>query len=354
MLPSLKRLSLGAPPVTTLEQDSFDLIAEKLVERVNERIDDDENYAFADELCDLVTQVCHEVSTLERMSGNDAGKYDCSNPDSLVWKAAHSIFGVDALADFGHENPERRMAPLTKLRGDTWRDSFRTLCKVFAYGAEQDLQYELLRGQAGWVRLHVWVDLYSASSLEREAKASKLSNSSSYKERARAAYILKNSGMRKGDPGFKSYSVFRRGEGMKEWMQEIPEDVWEFKDDVRFGGVGDEELIFAIRKVEQIISSLESDYNKDKAGRMIFIDTGPNTIKAQIVAFQKEMCQLGNLLYAQKRQDPEQTSSAAANPFPKLWKRAHEWEDEDDDDDDEPATPDRIRNERMDELDDEW
>ena len=363
MLPSLRRLSLGAPtgapPVTTLEQDPFDLIVEKLVERVLEPPEDQEDedghsdaFLFnADKLCDKVTQVCNEVVTLERMSGNEAGVYDCSNPDSLVWKAAHSIFGVDALATFNHPTPERRVAPLTKLQGDTWRDSFRTLCKVFAVDGEYDVQYEVLAGQAGWMRHRVWVDLYRASSPEREGEASRM-DTVSYEERARAAYRLKYGGMRRGDPGFVTWNAFRAGEGIKDWLQQVPEGVGDFRYEARRGVLIADELNPVIHQLERIISSVEYDWHKEMAGRILFTDTGPGTVKAQIIAFQKEMCQLGNLLYTQKRQDPKQWSASAANPFPQLWKRANEWEEENDDD--EPATPDHVRNERMDGLDDEW
>jgi len=353
MLPDLGTLSLGAPtgapPITTLEQDPFDLIVEKLVERVLEPQDEDENYYNANIMCERVTQVCNEVVTLERMSGNDAGKYDCSNPDSVVWKAAHCIFGVDAFAKFDHATLERRVAPLTKLRGDTWRDSFRTLCKVFAASSEQDVQYEVLRGQAGWMRHYVWVELYRASSPERDAVTIRM-NTENYEERARAAYRAKYGGMRRDDPDYVSYNAFRRGEGTKELLQQIPEGVKDFKLETRLGYLSGRELDSVIESLKQVIVAAEAGYYLEPAGRMLFYDTGPGTVKAQIIAFQKEMCQLGNLLYTQKRQDPEQWSAAAANPFPQLWKHANEWEEEDDD---EPATPDRVKErERFDDEDD--
>lgn len=329
MLPSLRRLSLGAatgaPPVTTLEPDPFDLIVEKLVERVLEPQEGDENYYNADLLCDRVTQVCNEVVTLERMSGNDAGVYDCSNPDSLVWKAAHCIFGVDALANFEHQTPERRVAPLTKLRGSTWRDSFRTLCKLFATYAERDVQYEEMEDGAGWMRRYVWVELYRASDPARDAVAIRMDNES-YDERARAAYRAKYGGMRRGDPGFVTWSAFRQGEGIKEFLQQIPEGVKDFKLETRLGYLSESEINPVINRLERIISDVEHDWHEDMGGRMVFYDTGPGTVKAHIIAFQKEMCQLGHLLYTQKRQDTTQSSSAAANPFPMLWKRAHDWE----------------------------
>ena len=366
MLPSLERLSLGAPtsapPITTLEQDPFDLIVERLVERIGQPIDgvaidedgedvDGHFLIHADLMCDQVTQVCNEVTTLERMTGNDVGKYDCSNPDSFVWKAAHSIFGVDALADFKHQDPERRVAPLTKLQGDTWRDSFRTLCKVFAASSDQDVQYEVLQGRAGWIRHYVWVELYRASSHERDTEASTM-DTRSYEERARAEYRVKYGGMSRSDPGFVSWNAFRQGDGTKEWMQQIPKGVNSFKRETRAGELIADELNPVIERLERVIMTAEAGYYLDVAGRMLFYDTGPGTVKAQIIAFQREMCQLGNLLYTQKRQDPEQWSAAAANPFPKLWKRAHEWEGEDDD---EPSTPDRLKEgERVDGSDDEW
>ncbi len=175
MLPSLGALSLGAPtgadddsdnddepltsrsqrlglvrppPIYTLEPDPFSIIANELAKRLLPN-DDAVAYTDAHVLCARVHQACRELATLNRLPGQAIDpKYDCSDPNAEVWRAALVIFGMDPSLPVGVSRPHRP-------RNTTWKGYFRSLCRVFH---PETLYYDLDEEQDGtqWVAYSLW------------------------------------------------------------------------------------------------------------------------------------------------------------------------------------------------------
>lgn len=118
-----ERLAPKSPPIHTLEPDPFSMIANELVKQLTTPDTRSLSAFNADKMCAKVTQVCHELATLNQLPDQTLNpEYNCSNPDAFVWKAAHAIFGVDVSAPSA-----------TQLKGHdlSWRDNFRALCGVY-------------------------------------------------------------------------------------------------------------------------------------------------------------------------------------------------------------------------------
>ena len=350
-------------PITTLKQPGpFDMIVDMLVKRLDFDVRKEVAGGDADVLCARVTQVCNELAVLNNLPALKQDekpaidpKYDCANPDAHVWKAAHVIFGVDPLADPNHRDPAHRKPALTKLDGDTWRDSFRALCKVF--GPPDQLQYEVFFTGARWTAHSVWGELYKSSSLQRKNDVLD-EQTSRFETRLRAVWQRKYGHMSSDDAKYKKYNDFRHSyRASKQWMQHYPEEATlrTFQREVRNPNIARHEWIgFLIRTIEVIIEEAAFTHDQLPEERIVFAHRGlPSwdstdktvpTIKQQIVAFQRDMCRLGNLFYVMKRQTGRFATSAAQNPFLGRWELVERnlW---DDDSDSEPATPERIKRE---------
>ena len=350
-------------PITTLKQPGpFDTLVEMLANRLNFDTRKEVAGADADVLCKRVAQVCNELAVLNNLPAlrqeNKASidpDFDCANPDARVWKAAHVIFGVDPLADPNHQDPAHRKPPLTKLDGDTWRDSFRALCKVF--GPPDQLQYEVFMRGSRWTAHSVWGELYKSSSLQRKSDVMD-EEARRFHARVRALWLRKFGHVSSNDAKYKEYGEFKHSRrAYKLWMQHYPEEATlrTFQREVRNLHIARHEWIgFLIRTVEVIIE--EAAYTHDLAPeeRVVFARRGlPSwdstdktmpTMKQQIVAFQRDMCRLGNLFYVMKRQTGRFATSASQNPFLGRWELVARnlW---DDDSDSEPETPEHIKRE---------
>jgi len=350
-------------PITTLKQPGpFDMIVQTLANRLNFDTRKEVAGGDADVLCARVTQVCNELAVLNNLPAlkqeNKASidpDFDCANPDAHVWKAAHVIFGVDPLADLNHKDSAHRKPPLTKLEGDTWRDSFRALCKAF--GPPGQLQYEVFMRGSKWTAHSVWGELYKSSSLERKDDVLQ-EEYRRFSDRVRALWQRKYGHMSEDDAKYQDYDEFRNTRrAYKLWMQHYPEDdtLRTFQREVRNVHIARHEWIgFLIRTIEVIIEQAAFTHNLLPEERVVFgyrglpswdsTDKTMPTIKQQIVAFQRDMCRLGNLFYVMKRQTGRFATSAAQNPFLGRWERVARnlW---DDDSESEPATPERIKRE---------
>lgn len=348
------------PPIVTLQHPGpFDTIVQMLVKRLNFNIRKEVAGGDADVLCARVTQVCNELSTLNQIPQANIDlvypEYDCSNPDARVWMAAHVIFGVDPLADPNHKDPAHRKPALTKLDGDTWRDSFRALCKAF--GPPDQLQYEVLMRGSRWTAYSVWGELYKSSSLQRKNDVMD-EEQRRFAARVRALWQRKFSHMSTDDAKYENYAEFRHTRrAYKLWLQHYPEETTlrAFQREVRNPNIARHEWIgFLIRTVEVVIEEAAFTHDSSPEERIVFVHRGlPSwdstdktmpTIKQQIVAFQRDMCRLGNLFYVMKRQTGRFATRAAQNPFLGRWELVSRnlW---DDDSDSEPATPERIKRE---------
>ncbi len=350
-------------PIVTLQQPGpFDAIVKMLADRLNFDTRKEVAGADADVLCRRVSQVCDELAVLNNLPAlKQANKasidpdFDCANPDARVWKAAHVIFGVDPLADPNHQDPAHRKPALTKLDGDTWRDSFRALCKVF--GPPGQLLYEVFMRGSKWTAHSVWGELYKSSSLQRKSDVMD-EELRRFSDRVRALWQRKFGHMSKDDAGYMSYKEFRHTwRAHKLWMQHYPDDetLRTFQREVRNVHIARHEWIeFLIRAGEVMIEEAAFTHDQQPEERIVFVHRGlPSwdstdkempTIKQQIVAFQRDMCRLGNLFYVMKRQTGRFATSAAQNPFLGRWERVARnlW---DDDSDSEPATPEHIKRE---------
>ena len=348
------------PPIATLEQPGpFDMIVEELVKRLD--FDADEvAESDADVLCARVSQVCNELAVLNNLPALNQDeqpnaidpKYNCSDPDALIWKLAHGVFGVDPLADFNHEAPAHRKPPLTKMEGDTWRDSFRALCKAF--GPPDQMLYEVREGEwAGWTVYSLWGELYMASSDERGIAVSH-EEKRRFRDRAKIAWRQKFGGMRAAS-GAVSWQDFRKGEADREWMRYYPDDavLRTFQREVRNPNIARHEWIDRlVTTVTRAYEQVAHVHDRTNDQRVLWTDKGKpgwsstdseqlNT-KQQIVAFQRELCRLGNLFYTMKRQTMKFNTSAARNPFVARWRLANPGQE---DSDSEPGTPADVKRE---------
>ena len=122
LLPNLGALRLreaptGAFPLAQLPQNLFDLVVEKLVAQMVVGSEEPD-------MCAQVELTCNQLHLVLSQLRKDGlfidPKYDCSNPDAEVWKAAHAAFGVDP------DEVQR-----TKEAGVSWKYNFHTLCRVF-------------------------------------------------------------------------------------------------------------------------------------------------------------------------------------------------------------------------------
>ena len=350
-------------PITTLKQPGpFDMIVDMLANRLNFDTRKEVAGADADVLCRRVSQVCDELAVLNNLPAlKQANKasidpdFDCANPDARVWKAAHVIFGVDPLADPNHQDPAHRKPPLTKLDGDTWRDSFRALCRVF--GPPDQLRYEVFMRGSRWTAFSVWGELYKASSVQRKNDVMD-EERNRFDDRVKAVWQRKYGHMSTDDAKYIGYDEFRYSRrAYKQWMQYYPDEATlrTFQREVRNMHIARHEWIgFVIRAAQVIIEEAAFTHDQKPEERIVFVHRGlPSwdstdktmpTIKQQIVAFQRDMCRLGNLFYVMKRQTGRFTTSAAQNPFLGRWELVARnlW---DDDSDSEPATPERIKRE---------
>ena len=132
------RLAAKSPPIHTLEPGPFSLIVDELLKRL--MVDAEAvNGSDADAMCRDVANVCRELATLNQLPGQAVDPmYNCSNPNSEIWKYAHAIFGV---------NPTET----TWLRGKkpnqlSWKQNFVMLCKAF----RPDFVYPVV----GWEAAH--------------------------------------------------------------------------------------------------------------------------------------------------------------------------------------------------------
>ena len=135
-----------SPPIYALKQDELAAIAEELTnsKRFYETVLNDDP---KEDPCREVEKVCRELATLNRLPGLANDAYDCSDPNSLVWKYAHAIFGVDPR--------ESTLSLLTTTRDQSWKDNFRLLCKAF------NMEYYLAmeHDDNNWRSYSVWGSL---------------------------------------------------------------------------------------------------------------------------------------------------------------------------------------------------
>ena len=89
-------------------------IAALLAKRLRPDADTIRN-AGAEELCNGVSDACDELSTLKTLGVGRGGlrpKYDCSDPNSPIWKAAMVIYGIDP----DYKNTWTNGVPITNPR----------------------------------------------------------------------------------------------------------------------------------------------------------------------------------------------------------------------------------------------
>ena len=143
----LDRLAPKSPPIHMLEPGPFSLIVNELAKRLRpgrQAI----NNSDADALCRDVGKACRELATLNQLPGQAVDpKYDCSDPNSPVWKGALVIFGV---------NPAKKHA--FRKSGQSRKDWFRDLCKVFN---PQQGYYYFTEGHSepDWYDASLWATL---------------------------------------------------------------------------------------------------------------------------------------------------------------------------------------------------
>tara|TARA_B110000211_G_scaffold230130_1_gene289072 strand:+ start:287 stop:1132 length:846 start_codon:yes stop_codon:yes gene_type:complete len=151
LLPNLGALRLreaptGAFPLAQLPQNLFDLVVEKLVAQMVVGSEEPD-------MCAQVELTCNQLHLALSQLRKDGlfidPKYDCSNPDAEVWKAAHAAFGVDP------DEVQR-----TKEAGVSWKYNFHTLCRVFTtpmtFEVDAEVEDQNPEHPHKWVSEHLW------------------------------------------------------------------------------------------------------------------------------------------------------------------------------------------------------
>jgi hypothetical protein len=142
----LREAPTGAFPLAQLPQNLFDLVVENLMAQLAVGSDEPDMCAPVELACD---QLRLALGQLRKDGLHIDPKYDCSDPDAEVWKAAHAAFGVD---------PDQ--VQRTKEAGVSWKHNFHSLCKVFTTPMTFEVYIDPASGDLahphGWQSKGLW------------------------------------------------------------------------------------------------------------------------------------------------------------------------------------------------------